>query len=287
MKYFAHYAAASDDPKISKLVDREGYVGYAIFFMLCERLAGMKKGPTDTQSYLFQTKIWAKRGSNHTQTMTKVILNLAKLGLIEAQPDGVDFIIKIPKLNNYMDENTKRRERELKTPRRRGAGQTIPDVDHTRPEKDLNGKAASSASALGAEPTPQEVNVEEDPEARAQTLKNLRAMADQIFKTDRKAEVEELKAVLKASGSEEPNKPGQPQTVDPKLEQELVLTRADISDLGIEPARANQVTTLLAEFHSSRIDAFQLSYRLGGILTPAEKLEVLKINGVVARRRPE
>jgi hypothetical protein len=140
---------------------------------------------------------------------------------------------------------------------------------------------------LGAEPTPQEVNHEEDPEARAQTLKNLRAMADQIFKTDRKAEVEELKAVLKASGSEEPNKPGQPQTVDPKLEQELVLTRADISDLGIEPARANQVTTLLAEFHSSRIDAFQLSYRLGGILTPAEKLEVLKVNGVVARRRPE
>ena len=284
MKYFAHYAAASDDPKISRLVDQEGYVGYAIFFMLCERLAGMKKGPTDTQSYLFQTKIWAKRGSNHTQTMTKVILNLAKLGLIEAQPDGGDFIIKIPKLNNYMDENTKRRERELKTPRRRGAGQTIPDVDHTRPEKDLNGKAASPASALGAEPLPQEVNVEEDPEARAKTLKNLRAMADQIFKTDKpKAE----DRAVEISSSEEPNRPGQPQTVDPSLEKELVLTRADISDLGIEPARANQVTTLLAEYHSSRIDAFQLSYRLGNVLTPAEKLEVLKVNGVVARRRPE
>jgi len=75
--------------------------------------------------------------------------------------------------------------------------------------------------------------------------------------------------------------------VDPALEAELVLTRADISDLGIEPARANQVTTLLAEYHSSRIDAFQLSYRLGNVLTPAEMFEVLKVNGVVDRRRPE
>jgi len=277
MKYFAHYAAASDDPKISRLIEQEGYTGYAIFFMLCERLAGMKKGPTDTQSYLFQTKLWAKRGVNHTQAMTKVILNLARLGLIEAQEDGGNFIIKIPKLNNYMDENAKRRERELKTPRRRGAGQTIPDQT-IQDKKDL--KAASPASALGAEPLPQDVNFEEDPETRAQTLKNLKAMTEQIFKPEKPKAVE-------ASRSEEPDRPGQPKTVDPMLEQELVDTRADIVDLGVEPGRANQITTLLADYHSGRIDAFQLSYRLSNVLTSEEKLEVLKVNGVVARRRPE
>ena len=285
MKYFAHYCSAQDDPKIVKLLEEHGAAGYGVFFILCEVVAGMKKASSDTPEYRVNVRILSQLCRMRVLTVRQVITRLSQLCLIEAKEDGIAFTIKIPKLNNYTDENTKRNERERSPKRPDNVRVEKNRSDQKRKEeKDLNGKAASPASALGAEPLPQEVNVEEDPEARAKTLKNLRAMADQIFKTDKpKAE----DRAVEISSSEEPNKPGQPQTVDPSLEKELVLTRADISDLGIEPARANQVTTLLAEYHSSRIDAFQLSYRLGGILTPAEKLEVLKVNGVVARRRPE
>jgi hypothetical protein len=283
MKYFAHYCSAFDDPKHSRLIEEYGMAGYGVYWRLCEILAGMKKASHDTPEYRFDPRSIPQKSPRRPLDVSGIVHLCANLSLIDAKEDGRCFLIKIPKLNNYTDENTKRNERERSPKRPDNVRVEKIRSDQKREEKkDLT--AASPASALGAEPLTQEVNVEEDPETRAQTLKNLRAMADQIFKTDKpKAE----DRAVEISSSEELDKPGQPKTVDPSLEQELVLTMADVADLGIEPARANQVTTLLAEYHSARISAFQLSYRLGGILTPEEKLEVLKINGVVARRRPE
>ena len=285
MKYFAHYCSADQDPKIVKLLKIHGYDGTGIYWRLCAIVAGMKNASGDTPEYLCDPRALSLPRRCSARAVLSIVSTMSQLGLIETREEAGDIYIKIPKLNKYTDENTKRNERERSPKRPDNVRVEKNRSDQKRKEeKDLNGKAASPASALGAEPLPQNVGTEEDPETRAQTLKNLKAMAEQIFRPEKpKAEPK----AVEISSSEEPDKPGQPKTVDPQLEQELVNTRADIVDLGIEPGRANQVTTLLADYHSGRIDAFQLSYRLGDVLTGPEKLEVLKVDGVVARRRPE
>ena len=288
MKYFAHYCSADDDPKIVKLFELHGYDGTGIYWRLCAIVAGMKNASGDTPEYLCIPRTLQQPYRCRTAAVRQVIRTLHQLDLIEAKEEGSDFIIKIPKLNKYTDENTKRNERERnpKRPDNVRAEETI--KDHKRKEKkDLNG--TTPASALGAEPSSpdQDPGIEagiEDPKARAEAMKVIRAMQDKLNPGRPTAEEPVSTSVEKASGNEKPEEPGEPLQVEPALMAELHLTWADINALGIEPDRADKVCTLLSEYHSARIDAFQLSYRLGGILEPKEKLEVLKINGVVARR---
>jgi hypothetical protein len=282
MKYFAHYCAADDDPKIVKLFEAHGYNGTGIYWRLCAIVAGMKKGAGDTPEYLCVPRTLSLHRRCSAPQVRLIVSTLTQLGLIESKEEGDNFIIKIPKLNNYMDENAKRNERE-RSPRRPDIVRPYQTIeDHTREEKkDLT--AASSASALGAEPTPPEVKPEElgseDPQARAETLKFIKAMSEKLGNADKLRPVST--PVEKSSESE---RPGQPQTVDPQLEQELVLTRADIVDHGIDPARANQIITLLAEYHSGRMEAHQLSRALDGVVTCHEKVCLYEVDGVIDRR---
>lgn len=279
MKYFAHYCSADDDPKIVELFDTHGYDGTGLYWKLCAIVAGMKNASGDTPEYLLLPRTVTSRYRFGTAAVQRVIRTLQRLDLIEAREAPVGFYIKIPKLNKYTDENTKRNERERNTKRPDNVRVEKIRSDQIREEeKDLKG-AASIAPSGGASPAAEDQEPgTEDPQARAEAQKAIKAMIEQLGKG---------KAVDKAveiSRSEEPDKPGQPKTVDPKLEAELVDTRADIIGRGFDPARANQIITLLAEYHSGRMEAHQLSARLDTVVTTFEKQTLFEVDGVIDRR---
>lgn len=81
MRWFKHLANASDDEKLSELIDRHGAEGYGIYWMILEKISSkMEKGENRTNCR-YPAKKWADICGKNPRGMRKIYETLEYLSL--------------------------------------------------------------------------------------------------------------------------------------------------------------------------------------------------------------
>jgi len=107
MKWFKHETNAIHDEKIQELIECEGIVGYAIFFILCELCAG--KIDENLQPKLFISWSYIQRLTHcRRPTVERVLDSCATLGLLSRTFADDVLSIEIPNLLKRLDNWTAR-----------------------------------------------------------------------------------------------------------------------------------------------------------------------------------
>jgi hypothetical protein len=248
-------------------------------------VGSQKKAPDDEACVRIGRPFFAQFVRRGVKPPTHLVKRLTDLGLIEAVESGGNFTVKIPKLKNYMDEYMTRKAREEKAENSGDSPRRKESKGKENKRKESKGEAPVDLAPEGHLPAP-------SPEEQIDPERD-RAAVQKLFKLYHE-QTDKPKAVptpVEPAVKEEHKEPDQgqgPQPVDPELDPELEAelgeTRADIIGAGFDPARANQIICLLAEYHSGRLTAYQLSDRLGTVVSQHEKPTLFEVDGVVNRR---
>jgi hypothetical protein len=110
MRWFKHLSNASEDEKLSEILDLFGAEGYGIYWIICEKIAFlMDKTPRTSARY--SVKKWSKFCGKSPKVLRKFLETFQELSLfkIEICKKNSDFlIIECPNLLKYRDEYSKK-----------------------------------------------------------------------------------------------------------------------------------------------------------------------------------
>lgn len=108
MKWFKHISDSLDDPFIFELMNEFGLAGYAIFFGTIEIVA-RECGESFDNLLKLSWKFCARKMLTTVPHYRRVITFIATSGRFEVVDNGIDFLIRIPKLKDLADEWTQRK----------------------------------------------------------------------------------------------------------------------------------------------------------------------------------
>ena len=110
MRWFKHLSNASDDERLSEIMDLFGAEGYGVYWIILEKIAFlMDKSPKTSARY--SVKKWSKFCGKSPKVFRKFLETFEKLSLfnIEICENNSDFlIIDCPNLLKYRDEYSKK-----------------------------------------------------------------------------------------------------------------------------------------------------------------------------------
>ncbi len=111
MRWFKHLSKASEDEKLSEILDEFGPEGYGIYWLILERIAFLMEKGSDRTSARYSLKKWAKFCGKSPKVFRKFLGFFSKLSLfnVEICEKNSDFIIiECRNLLKYRDEYSKK-----------------------------------------------------------------------------------------------------------------------------------------------------------------------------------
>ena len=113
MLWFRHLSHAADDEKLSRLIEKNGLLGYGFYWRVVEIIAG-QMGQDDKCFCTYSGMKWAKKAEIKPSWFRKQLSTCTQLGLFSVSSEDELLTISCPTLLRMRDEYTKRKGREKK-----------------------------------------------------------------------------------------------------------------------------------------------------------------------------
>ena len=108
MKWFKHDTGAIKDEKIQALIESEGIIGYALFFIVCELCAEKIKAEQINPKVAISWRYIELLTRTRRLTIGRVLDTCQSLGLLIKHEHPDEMIVEIPKLLKRLDNWTNR-----------------------------------------------------------------------------------------------------------------------------------------------------------------------------------
>lgn len=111
MRWFKHLSQASEDEKLSEILELHGTDGYGMYWLILEKIAFLMERGSDRTKARYSVKKWAKFCGKSPKVFRKFLKTFQELSLfsVEICQKNSDFlIIDCPNLLKYRDEYTKK-----------------------------------------------------------------------------------------------------------------------------------------------------------------------------------
>lgn len=135
MRWVKHLTTSTEDPFISGLLDRFGHAGYAIYWMIVERIArGMDRADSPPEATMTVAQ-WVRFTRSKRSKLSSILRICEEQSKIETRTNGEYLTIRIEKIAEYRDEYS----RKLRTRSGQGSGQdpdrVVPRAEQSRSKK--------------------------------------------------------------------------------------------------------------------------------------------------------
>lgn len=108
MRWVKHLTTSSEDPFISSLMDRYGLSGYAIYWLIVERIArGMDRHDSPPEATMKWSQ-WAAFSRSKRRKLAQVLGTCEESGKIQTTTNGEYLTIRIEKILTYRDEYSRK-----------------------------------------------------------------------------------------------------------------------------------------------------------------------------------
>jgi hypothetical protein len=146
MRWFKHLSLASEDEKLSEIIELYGAEGYGIYWIILEKIAFLMDG-TEKTSARYSVKKWSKFCGKSPKVFRKFLESFEKLNLLKSITidennekfsinNGIFLEIDCPNLLKYRDEYSKK-SRQTPDKLQKDSGQTPDQETETETETEL------------------------------------------------------------------------------------------------------------------------------------------------------
>jgi Domain of unknown function (DUF4373) len=104
MRWMKHLALASEDEKISVLIEQYGPEGYGMYWLLLETVAASMQPKSEACELTYSELRWSQKLRSSVRKTRSVVRSMHDLRLISAQSTGNRLRIVVPNLLKYRDE---------------------------------------------------------------------------------------------------------------------------------------------------------------------------------------